>query len=212
MSDLLLRLQSYKNLHVRQVREPFEFLGLETRNKYRILDDQGASILYAAEEASGLGGTLLRQILGHWRSFKVVIFDEGRSPRFHLHFPFRWFFKTLMVTDERGQILGTLEQRFALFRKKFDIIGPQGQELARINSSFFRFWTFEFFHHDRSLGRIQKKWSGALNELFTDKDNFVVSFRPGLAPETQVLMLATCIMVDIIYFENNKTDLGDLVN
>ncbi len=212
MSDILQRLQNCQNLHVRQVREPFEFLGFETRNKYRILDDQGASLLYAAEEASGLGGTLLRQFLGHWRSFTVVVFDEDRRPQFHLHFPFRWFFKTLIVTDDKGQTLGTLEQRFAIFRKKFDLLDPRGRTLARINSSFFRFWTFEFFLRGQSLGKIQKKWSGGLTELFTDKDNFVVSYRPGLSAETQVLMLATCIMVDIIYFENNKTDLGDLVN
>ncbi len=212
MSDILQKLQDSRFLHVRQVYEPFEFLGFETRNKYQILDDKEGLILFAAEEATGLGGALLRQILGHWRSFKVVIFDQDRNPRFHLHFPFRWFFKSLTVTDDQGQTLGTLEERFAILRKKFDVLDPQGRVLARINSSFFRFWTFEFFHRGRSLGKIQKKWSGGMAELFTDKDNFVVSFRPGLEKETQVLMLATCIMVDIIYFENNKTDLGDLVN
>jgi hypothetical protein len=84
--------------------------------------------------------------------------------------------------------------------------------VARINSSFFHFWTFEFFDRARSLGKIQKKWSGALTELFSHKDNFVISFRPGLWPDLQVLLLAACLMVDIVYFENNKADLTDFVN
>jgi hypothetical protein len=117
VNDLERRLQNCRKLHVRQVREPFEFLGFETRNKYENLDDTERSLLYAAEEATGLGRTLLRQVLGHWRSFTVVVFDDRREERYRLSFPFRWFFMSLFVSDAGGRRLGTLEQRFALFRK-----------------------------------------------------------------------------------------------
>ncbi len=145
----------------------------------------------------------------------MIIFNEQKEPVYKLEFPFRWFFKTLFVKDSEGRKLGRLQQRFAIFRKKFDVFDGRGVLIAQINSSFFKFWTFEFFKGQRTLGKIQKKWAGALSEMFTDKDNFVVSYEdPDLSAETRAIMLATCVMVDIIYFENNqgKFNVLDLAN
>ena len=205
MNDFKEHLANSKLLHVQQVWEGFEIvLGWESRNKYRILDEFQKPVAFAAEQSSGLGGTIMRQVFGHWRSFKVTIFNEQKQKQFDLHFPFRWFFKTLILTDASGANIGHLQERFAIFRKKFDVYDNQNRVIARINSSFFKFWTFEFFDGGRSLGKIQKKWSGMLGEIFTDKDNFVVTFTPMTNPDTKALMLATCLMVDIIYFENNQ--------
>lgn len=191
-------------LHVQQVYENWELLGFETRNKYRILDENEQAVAYAAEQATGFTGAVLRHIFGHWRSFKVIIYDNNKVPLYTLHFPFRWFFKTLYISDAEGRRIGHLQERFAIFRKKFDVHDVRNSIIAKINSSFFRFWTFEFMYRGKSLGVIQKKWAGALSEFFTDKDNFVVSFKDDQNEDMKVLMLGTCIMVDIIYFENNK--------
>lgn len=195
-----------KNVHsvqVEQVLEGFELIGFETRNKYRIHSNTEKNILFAAELSTGFGGAILRQIFGHWRSFKVSIFDSNRKELYQLNFPFRWFFKTLHVSNSEGKIIGTLEQRIAFFRKKFDVKDSHGKTIAKINSSFFRFWTFAFLDlHGRETGRIQKKWSGVFSEMFTDKDNFEITFKdPALSEEHKILMLSTCLLVDIVYFE-----------
>jgi uncharacterized protein YxjI len=199
-------------LHVQQVYENWELLGFETRNKYKILDEKQNPVGFAAEQASGISGAILRQFLGHWRSFKVLVYDQNKTPIYTLDFPFRWFFKTLYVSDANGRKIGHLEQRFAIFRKKFDLHNVNNRVIAKINSSFFKFWTFEFFDNHRSLGKIQKKWAGALSEIFTDKDNFVVTFDHTQDEDMKIMMLSTCIMVDIIYFENNKAGPLDLLD
>lgn len=205
MNQFEHHLRNCRLLHVQQTFEAFELLGFETRNKYRILDEDLRPVAFAAEQRTGITGAILRHILGHWRSFEVIIFDENKQKALELKFPFRWFFKTLFVNDKSGQKIGHLQQRFALFRKKFDVFDKSGRQVARINSSFFRFWTFEFFHHNRSLGKVQKKWSGSLGEFFTDKDNFVVTYQKAeLDYEIKALMLSTCIMIDVIYFEENQ--------
>lgn len=200
------QLRVSKRLHIQQVAEGLEiFLGWESRNKYRILDENESPIAFAAEEKTGLSGHILRQFLGHWRSFKVAVFDQNKQKHLSLHFPFRWFLKSLYVSSPDGRRIGHLHQRFAFFRKKFDVFDSNGVLIASINSSWFKFWTFEFFSRERKLGTLQKKWSGALTEIFTDKDNFTLSFAdPGLSEGTKSLMLATCLMVDIVYFENNQ--------
>ena len=54
----------------------------------------------------------------------------------------------------------------------------------------------------RSTALIEKKWSGLLTEMFTDKDNFRVAFLdPGLSAEQRMLVLAAAVFVDLQYFE-----------
>lgn len=127
----------------------------------------------------------------------MTIFNQERKPEYTLEFPFRWFFKTLYVKNSSGQKIGHLQQCFAIFRKKFDIHDRTGKKSAYINSSFFRFWTFDVFKVGK-IASIQKKWPGAPGEFFTDKDNFVISYvDPEMQEETKTLIIATCLMVDI---------------
>lgn len=210
------QLLSSQRLHVEQVLEGFEIvLGWETKNKYRIFDENKRPLAYAAEQSRGILSSLARQVFGHWRAFEVIIFNDHRQPIYKIQFPFRWFFKTLYLEELEGRRIGHLQQRFAILRKKFDVHGDHGRVIARINSPFFKLWTFEFKFRSKKLGTVQKKWAGVLNEFFTDKDNFIVSFAdPDLDADTRALMLSTCLMVDIVYFENNqkKVNLFDLVD
>lgn len=93
-------------IHVEQAWEGFEIvLGWESRNKYRILDENMRPLAFAAEQSTGFGGAALRQVLGHLRSFIVSIFDENRQNIYELAFAFRWFFKTLILRDAQGEII-----------------------------------------------------------------------------------------------------------
>lgn len=199
-------LMSSRKLHVQQVLEGLEVvLGFETRNKYRIFDENMKPLAYAAEESSGWFGHLGRMMLKHWRTFSINIYSHDRELMYKAKFPFRWLFKTLILEEANGKTIGRLEQRFAFFYKKFDVLDPYGVLLAEIKSPIFKMWTFEFKDHGKKLGTVQKKWSGALGEIFTDKDNFIVSYaQQDLGLETKVMMLTTCLLVDIVYFENNQ--------
>jgi uncharacterized protein YxjI len=195
-----------KSLHVQQVLEGFEvLLGYETRNKYRILDADMNPIAFAAEASKGLGAAIMRGLFKHWRTFEIEIFDQSRELMYRAKFPFRWFFKALYLENANGSVMGHLEQRFAILYKKFDVYDGYGKLIAEIKSPLFKMWTFEFRTHGRKIGTIQKKWSGAISEIFTDKDNFIVSYaQPDLTLETKAIMLATCLMIDVVYFENNQ--------
>jgi hypothetical protein len=205
MNKIEENLKEARRLKVRQLFEGYELFGFETRNKYQVINDSGELLAYAAEEKTGVRGIVFRHFFGHWRPFNVWLYDAERAQSYKLHFPFRWFLKTLFVSDSQGRRRGYLQQRFALFRKKFDAYDAQGKIIARINSSLFRFWTFEFIQRGKRVATIQKKWSGSLTELFTDKDNFVISYAdPKLSVDEKIIMLSTCFMVDIIYFENHR--------
>lgn len=195
-----------KKLHVQQILEGIEiFTGFETRNKYRILNEDKTPLGFAAEPSTGLSGALVRGLFKHWRNFTIEIFDQERVLIYRANLPFRWFFKALYLENKDGTPVGHLQARFAIFYKRIDLYDASGRILARVKSPFFKFWTFEFKQGTRKIGTIQKKWSGTTSELFTDRDNFTISYAHADLPlETKSLMLAASLMIDIIYFENNK--------
>lgn len=202
MSELLETLAGGEPLMVRQRRELAELFGFETRNKYAIARADGREVGFAAEQQKGFLGALLRQLLGHWRTFEIHIFDSSRQPVLRALHPFRFLFQRLEVYDSRGRLIGSLQQRFAIFSKRFDVLDTQDRVLMTVRSPFWRIWTFPFEKGGRRVASVEKKWSGLLAEAFTDKDSFRVTLSdPSLTPDERQLILAASLFVDLQYFE-----------
>ena len=78
----------------------------------------------------------------------------------------------------------------------------QGRVILEVSSPIWRIWTFEFRRQGKVVAAVKKRWSGALSEIFTDRDNFLVEFSPGLPiEEERALVLAAAIFIDLQYFE-----------
>ena len=108
LADDLLK---HKRIKMQQIREMAEWIGIETRNKYQLTDENDSLIAYAAEDQKGALGFLMRQYLGHWRTFDFHVFNFKREHALTLRHPFRWFFQRLEVYDESGKML---EGKFAM--------------------------------------------------------------------------------------------------
>jgi uncharacterized protein YxjI len=202
MSAFDLELDRADGLVVAQQKELAELFGFETRNKYAIRTLSGAPLAFAAEQQKGVLGFLLRQFLGHWRTFDIVVFDAGRLPVLSAQHPFRWFFQRLEIADTAGRALGAVQRRWSWLTKRFDVEDDRGNVLLVVNSPFWRPWTFTFQRGEQVVATIRKRWSGGLKELFTDADNFAVELQPGpLSPVERRLLLVAAIFVDLMFFE-----------
>lgn len=201
--NLIERSKSYNELVIIQRHELAELFGYETRNKYSIEGPHGEQIGFAAEQQKGILGFLIRQFLGHWRRFEIHFFNSDRSLAYRAVHPFRWFFQRLELFDVSGSYVGALQQRFAFFSKKLDVEDAHGRVLMQVSSPLWRIWTFEFKKNiSRVVARIEKKWSGALSEVFTDKDRFRVTFvSPELTEAERALLVAAGVFIDLQYFE-----------
>ncbi len=194
-------IESSEIIQIKQVRELAELFGFETRNKYSIKDHNSEEFCFCAEQSLGFGGLVLLQFLGHWRTFDLIGSDRNNSQVFRARHPFRWFFQRLDVY-RHNRLIGSFQQRFSIFSKKFDILDPNGHRVMTMNSPFFMFWTFPIQKNGRDVAVIEKKWSGLLQEAFTDADNFRLRFSDRyLSIDEKVLLLAGTIFVDLIYFE-----------
>ena len=195
-------LTQIKNLFIHQRRELAEFFGFETRNKYEVVDGQGKVIAFAAEQGKGILGLLIRGYLGHWRRFEIRFFNSQREVVLIAKHPFRFFFQRLEIYNPQEQLLGSIQQRFAVFSKKFDVEGERGQLIFEIKSPFWSFWTFNFRRRGAVVASVKKKWSGGLTELFTDRDNFLVEYQDvQLTQNERILTLAAGMFIDLQYFE-----------
>jgi uncharacterized protein YxjI len=201
MSEMLSIVQQSSELMIVQKRELAELFGIETRNKYSI-EANGAPFGFAAEQGKGGLAFLARMFVGHWRTFEIHFFDNARQLVLRVVHPFRFFFQRLEVSTPDGRMLGAIQQRFAVFSKRFDVTDPTGRLLLGVSSPIWRPWTFAFERDGRELARVEKKWSGMLQEAFTDADRFRVAFQsPELSLEERALVLAAGIFIDLQYFE-----------
>ncbi len=205
MSSFDTELDGAAGLVVAQQKELAELFGFETRNKYEIRTLDGAPLGFAAEQQKGALGFLLRQFVGHWRTFEILLFDALRQPVLTARHPFRWFFQRLEVADAAGRALGAVQRRWAWLSKRFDVEDAQGNVLLVVTSPIWRPWTFTFERGERAVATIRKRWSGGLKELFLDADNFAVELQPGpLSPVERRLLLCAAIFVDLMFFEKKS--------
>jgi uncharacterized protein YxjI len=201
MSEMLAIVQQSSELMIVQRRELVELFGIETRNKYSI-EVNGAPFAFAAEQGKGGLAFFARMFLGHWRTFEIHFFDNARQLVLRAVHPFRFFFQRLEVSAANGRLLGTIQQRWAFFSKRFDVTDASGRRLLSVSSPIWRPWTFKFERDGRELARVEKKWAGMLQEAFTDADRFRVAYEsPELNLDERNLVLVAGVFIDLQYFE-----------
>ena len=53
------------------------------------------------------------------------------------------------------------------------------------------------------VGKISKQWSGLVREVFTDADNFGISFPMDLDVRCKATLLGAVFLIDFMYFEKS---------
>jgi uncharacterized protein YxjI len=206
MSIFLQTLAQANAIYVKQKFELAEIFGFETRNRYQIQTDDGQQFGYCSEPKLGFLDAIMRQFLGHWRVFNIVGTDMANQQVFRAHHPFRWFFQRLDVFGAGDRPVGSLQQRFAWFNKKFEFLDTRGRVVMSMTSPLWKIWTFPIKKAEREVSVIEKKWTGLSKELFTDADNFRVRFTDAkLTADEKLLLLAGAVFVDLLYFETKAS-------
>jgi len=193
------RLANVDALVIGQKKEWAEiFTGFETKNRYVVMDTEGNE-LYAAAEVGG--SWLGRQFLKSMRPFTVSVRTLDGAEALSVRRSFRFYFHKADVTDGNGQLLGTIEKRFSVFRRLYTVYDAAGVEAFQLVGPFFHPWTFEIHEQGIPIGKITKKWSGLGKEVFTDADNFGVAFAPDWDVQTKALFLGIVFLIDFVHFE-----------
>lgn len=191
-----------RKLYVKQMKEFVELAGFETRNKYQIQDETGKAVGWCAEQSKSVLGFIVRQFVGHWRSFELFFFDSAKNVVFSAKHPFRFYFQRLEVNKPDGKYCGALQRRFSILTKSFDLLDANEAVVATVRSPIWRLWTFPFIRNDREIAIVRKRWGGMLKEAFLDADNFELEvIDSNLPEELRIVLVASAIYIDLEYFE-----------
>jgi uncharacterized protein YxjI len=200
----LAPLQRHSALRVQQKKEWGEILlGFEGRNRYQVVGDNGEPLYFAGEVGSGAGLFLLRMFLKASRPFTMELKSPSGVTALRVRRPWRFWLSCADIEDGEGRLLGSVKQRFSLFTKRYDVLGPSGEVLAQLRGPLFKPWTFIIEESGREVGRIQKRWSGFGKEMFTDADNFGVTFSDLHNAQLRVLAVGATFLLDFVHFENH---------
>ena len=197
-------LSSTAGLVISQKKEWGEiFTGFETCNAYEVSDMEGRALYAAAEEP---GSVLLRWFLKAHRPFTMVVAAPDGTPVIRVQRPFRFYFHTAEITDATGEVLGVVEKRFSVMRRVYTVRDPAGREAFQLFGPILHPWTFEIRQQGQTVGKITKKWSGLMQEGFSDADNFGVTFPAGWDIRLKALFLGSVFLIDFVHFENKTND------
>ena len=203
----MIDLANYQELVVRQTREMLEiFTGFETANRYRILTPEGEEAMFGYEES----GMLSRQFMGSHRPLSLHVVDNNGQPILNANRNFFWFFSHLNVQDGSGKPIGSLHRKFGMLHRKFALLDSGGQQIAGLNGSLFRRYTFTLNNASgQEMGRIVKQWGGILREGFTDADTFSIQFSDvERSQEIRLLLIASAFAIDLDFFESKGSRSG----
>ena len=192
-------------LLIQQVKELVEiFTNIETRNQYQMLDKSGQEVGFIAEESGGIGGTFLRLLLRIRRPMKITVLNGEKREILRIQRPFYLLWSTMTVTCGQQKV-GSIQRRFSLLYKLYDLCDRRGKVIARIRAPIWKLWVFPVLNsNDAEIGKVSKNWSGFLKEYFTDADRFSVEFPSSWKSDEKAILLAAAISIDLDYFEENE--------
>ena len=196
------RLENVSGLGIRQAKEWGEILtGVETKNKYQVVDQDGASLFYAAE----VGGSWITRIfLKSFRPFTVKVVDHDNQTILEVRRPFRFIFHEADILNAEGQLFGKIIKKFTVLRRVYSVTDATGAEICQLFGPLLKPWTFQIKHEGIELGTIHKKWSGLGKEALTNADNFGIEFPSDCPAAVKAIFLGAVFLIDFVHFENTR--------
>ncbi len=177
---------------------------LQFENEYKVYDGSGQQIGSVLQRIS-MGQKLLRLLVNKKiMPFHMEIVDVHGNIQATINRGWTFWMSQIQVHDSLGMHLGTIKQKFAFLKPIFHIFGSMDNKIAEINGD----WTaWNFTIQDQNgveIGSIDKKWAGAMKEVFTSADKYNVSIVPAVVEDrNKIVIVATAITIDMVLKETN---------
>jgi len=177
---------------------------LKFANEYKVYNEKAEQIGLIKQRISGWHKVLRLLINKAMMPFTLEILDSNNVLQATIYRGWTFWMSKIIVTDPQGVEVGTIQQKFKFFKPTFTISEPvSGSEIAKISGDW-KAWNFTISNKDGlEIGKINKKWAGALKEVFTTADKYNVSIDPQYAESNQkVAIVATAITIDMVLKES----------
>lgn len=171
--------------------------------EYKVFNQEAEQIGFIRQRIS-TGHKLLRLLIGKAAMpFLLEIVDMEGNTIAVIKRGWTWWMSEITILDGHHNILGFIKQKWALFKPTFHIMDAAKAKIAQIKGDW-RAWNFVISEPDgSSIGTINKKWAGAMKELFTDADKYNVSIKEEYKENTdKIVVVSTAITIDMVLKES----------
>ena len=170
-----------------------------SRNSYEILDETG-KVTGTAEQSTGLLAKLFGMVMGP----PATKIEFREKPGDALVFTVRrrgLLMKKVELVDGKGAVIGRYKSKTFSLSGGFHVYDGAGKHVAEIRGKLMKS-DYTFFQPDgkTEMGKVSKKWAGAMKEMFTSADTYAVQIQPGFAdqPTTKMLILGAAVAIDAL--------------
>ena len=172
-------------------------------NAYQVFNETGEKIGSVKQKLSGFDKILRLLLNKGMLPFMLEIRDANDKLEASISRGWTIFMSKIVIHGPNGNVIGTVQQKFALLKPSFKIFNAGGVQIAEISGDW-RAWNFVISDNNKiQIGAITKKWAGAVKELFTTADKYNVSINPNYANlENKIAILASAITIDMVLKES----------
>ncbi|WP_316768081.1 LURP-one-related/scramblase family protein [Pedobacter frigiditerrae] len=172
-------------------------------NEYKVYNELGVQIGVIKQRMSGWHKALTLLISKKMMPFQLEITDVNDQLQATISRGWTFWMSKITVTDASGVVVGLINQKFKFFKPEFLINDANGVNIAKITGDW-KAWNFSILNPvGAEMGKISKKWAGAMKEIFTTADKYNVSIDPSYAESNnKVAIVATAITIDMVLKEN----------
>lgn len=214
---------------LRQRIEIFEELtGIETRNKYEVLNEQGIILLKFEEEA---GDDCHRICCGPGRRFVIWVYDNQNKPVLKIWREFRccadaccWSAccdacqQQIVIESPEGKVLGAMQHRASCWKPYYSVMdATDNSDMYYVNGpccapcvcpNIVADFQITEASSGQNIGEITKFWDGCLRMCCTVADSFAVMFPPDMDVNHKALILCCAVLIDFQYYEDKGDNSG----
>lgn len=175
-------------------------------DRYDIFDPDTGEQIGFAKEAIGTFAKLLRLFIHKQLIPTMVVIkeDESSDPVITIKRGFTLLRSKVEVIDRNRTLVGFFKSKLFSLGGGFTVHNPSGEQIADVKGNWTG-WDFKLLDmNGQELGRVNKKWAGAMKEMFTSADNYIISLNDSLGTNSGLaaLLLAAGLAIDIVFKEN----------
>jgi uncharacterized protein YxjI len=171
-------------------------------NAYKIFNDKGENI-GSINQKIPFGQKVLRLVLNKaMLPFMLEIRNANERVEASLVRGWTFWMSKIKIMDAKGSPVGTIQQKFKLFKPTFKIFDLNERVIAEITGDW-KAWNFIIKDASgNQIGSINKKWAGAVKEIFTTADKYNVTIDPNYSNNAnKIAVLCSAISIDLVMKE-----------